>query len=110
MPHPGGGAHEMGDYNPSPPAEWKTPWGRKPLYAIYPGTVPGKTVYLQPHSLAALYGVELQDCMVVREDEFDRPYNRGLREFVATLPALRPRADGKYIPVTWEASDVAPQR
>lgn len=98
MPHPGGGAHEMGYFNPTPPRERRTPWGRVPRYALYPGSQPSNpTNYLHPWQLAQLHGVDLQDCMVVREHELDEPWNDGLREFVATLPTLRPRADGIYV-------------
>jgi hypothetical protein len=99
MPHPNGPAHEMGDYNPRPRGP-KNAWGRVPKYALYPGSVTSRTDgdrhHIGPVALAHLYGVDLKDCMVVYEHELDEPWNRGMRERAATLPALRPRRDGKY--------------
>lgn len=111
MPHPGGAAHEMGYFNPNPPREWKTAWGRVPRYALYPSSlvIPGKPpVYVHPWQLAKCYSVDLEDCMVVRDNELAEPWNKGLRDFVATLPALRPRPDGNYsLPDGVMASDSA---
>lgn len=85
--------------------QWTNAWGRVPRFALYPGSVRSKTDgqhhYIQPHRLATLYGVDLCDCVVVYEHELDEPWNRGMRERVAKLPALRPRFDGNYtLPVT----------
>ena len=71
-----------------------------PRYALYPGPVTSRTDGQRHHvsarQLAALYGVDLRECLVVTQADLEHP---GMRDFcarAATLVALRPRYDGDY--------------
>jgi hypothetical protein len=72
----------------------------EPKYAIYPGPVTSKTDGDEHHitapNLARLYGVRLEDCIVIHASDFGTPWRRGLIERAKQLPALMPRYDGNY--------------
>lgn len=69
-------------------------------YAIYPGQVLSRNDrdphYISARQLASLYGVKLEDCLVVMPTDYSQPHLRAFIARAATLIALHPRMDGDY--------------
>ncbi len=69
-------------------------------YAVYPGFVrsssDGARHYITAEQLCFLYGVSMEDCIVVRPNMYLDPSMRGTIDHAVTLPRLGPRWDGKY--------------
>jgi hypothetical protein len=71
-----------------------------PRYALYPGFVRSQTDgdrhYIGALTLAHLYGVRVQDCIVINPNDADDPSQREKLERARRLVPLVPRYDGNY--------------
>lgn len=73
---------------------------RTERYAIYPGWVrsknDGQDHFITASELAHLYGVRLDQCIVIEHDDYLKSWRRELIARASQLPGLWPRSDGDY--------------
>lgn len=69
-------------------------------YALHPGGVfsrtDGQLHHIGAGRLAALYGVDARDCIVIRDEEHGARAQRGI--IMGDYIHLYPRYDGNYVP------------
>lgn len=69
-------------------------------YALYPGTVRSKSDgdqhYITADQLCRLYGVRMNECMIVMPRYYGNPMYRQFIERAEKLIPLRPRYSGDY--------------